>query len=77
MDIRMRVNRVGGRAPIVGGIFMLIGMILLIGGLWLSAIGGSWYYLLVGVALCVCGGLMWRGMALCGDLCSDRHMGAV
>ena len=47
-------------ARILGGLFALIGLILTIGGAWLSADGGSLYYLVAGVALVVSGVLLIR-----------------
>lgn len=46
---------------IVGAIVALIGLVLTVGGIWLAALGGSWYYLVTGVAMIVSGGLLaWR-----------------
>lgn len=39
-------------------IFLLIGLALLIGGVWLIAIGGSWYYALAAVPLLAVGALL-------------------
>lgn len=38
----------------------LIALFLLVGGIWLSAIGGSFYYVITGVALLICAVLLWR-----------------
>ena len=35
----------------LGVLFGLIGVVLTIGGGWLIAVGGSWYYLLAGLGL--------------------------
>ncbi len=39
----------------------LVGLILLVGGIWLIAVGGSWYYGLAGLALLISSALIWRG----------------
>ena len=48
----------------------LLGTALLIGGAWLVALGGSWFYLLLGIAFVVTGVLLFRrqpaGLALYG-----------
>jgi quinoprotein glucose dehydrogenase len=45
----------------LGLLFILFGLTMLIGGVWLSVLGGSWYYLSAGIALIFSGGLlMWR-----------------
>lgn len=41
----------------------LFGIILIVGGLWLIAVGGSWYYGLAGVALLCTAILLWRRKA--------------
>ncbi|MFN6995392.1 MAG: glucose/quinate/shikimate family membrane-bound PQQ-dependent dehydrogenase [Aquincola tertiaricarbonis] len=51
------------RPAATGFVFSLIGLGLLGGGAWLAALGGSWYYVLAGVALLVTGLLLWRGSA--------------
>lgn len=40
---------------IVGGLLALIGLVLTVGGVWLAALGGSFYYLLAGVGLLAAG----------------------
>jgi quinoprotein glucose dehydrogenase len=42
----------------VGAVLALIGLVLLIGGVWLVAAGGSPYYLIAGLGLLVSGGLL-------------------
>ena len=42
----------------IGALIALIGIVLGAGGIWLIALGGSWYYLLAGVGLLVSGGLL-------------------
>ncbi len=50
--------------PVLGGILTLVGLILLIGGVWLALVGGSWYYGLAGAALTTSGVFIARGRAL-------------
>lgn len=45
----------------VGGLVALIGLVLLMGGLWLAVLGGSLYYLLTGAAMIASGVLLIRG----------------
>jgi hypothetical protein len=52
-------NSLAGRPWISAGIFFLVGAILAIGGVWLIALGGSWYYLLVGAGVAVTGVLLF------------------
>ncbi|HWU94053.1 MAG TPA: membrane-bound PQQ-dependent dehydrogenase, glucose/quinate/shikimate family, partial [Sphingomonas sp.] len=49
---------------LVGGLLALIGAVLIIGGIWLAAIGGSIYYLLAGFGLAASGVLLVRGRSL-------------
>ncbi|WP_281822966.1 membrane-bound PQQ-dependent dehydrogenase, glucose/quinate/shikimate family [Sphingobium sp. BS19] len=49
---------------IVGGLLALIGAVLVVGGVWLAAIGGSLYYFLAGVGLVGSGALLARGRSL-------------
>jgi quinoprotein glucose dehydrogenase len=44
----------------LGLLFVLFGLSMLIGGAWLIALGGSWYYLPAGIAFIVSGGLLMR-----------------
>lgn len=53
-------------ALVVGIILTIIAVVLLIGGLWLAALGGSAYYLLAGAAMLVSGLLLMRGRLLGG-----------
>jgi quinoprotein glucose dehydrogenase len=39
----------------LASLLFLIGAVLVIGGVWLAALGGSWYYLAAGIGLCVSG----------------------
>src|SRR5690554_2904642 len=43
----------------LGLLFGLIGVVLTIGGGWLIAVGGSWYYLLAGLGLIATGALLF------------------
>src|SRR5690606_29830216 len=40
----------------------LFGIVLLAGGIWLAALGGSWYYLLTGAVLIAIAFMLARGM---------------
>ena len=48
-------------ARILGLVLALIGLALLIGGIWLAVLGGSIYYLLAGLGLVASGYLLFRG----------------
>lgn len=41
----------------------ITGLYLLFGGIWLVAIGGSWYYPIAGVVMLIIAGLLWKGKA--------------
>ena len=43
----------------LGAVLLLIGLILAVGGAWLAALGGSWYYLLAGLGLVASGAGSW------------------
>ena len=45
-------------AVALGVVFLAIGLALGAGGVWLIALGGSWYYLFAGLGLIVAGALM-------------------
>lgn len=45
-------------APVLGILMILIGLVLAIGGGWLIALGGSYYYLPAGIGLIASGGLL-------------------
>src|SRR3546814_19026781 len=53
-------------ALITGLIVAAIGVILLVGGIWLTALGGSAYYLIAGGAMLAAGLLLMRGRILGG-----------
>jgi quinoprotein glucose dehydrogenase len=50
-------------AGIVAVLIGATGLFLLLGGAWLARLGGSWYYVLAGVALLVDAWLLWRARA--------------
>ncbi|CAD1790625.1 membrane-bound PQQ-dependent dehydrogenase, glucose/quinate/shikimate family [Xanthomonas euroxanthea] len=45
----------------LGGVIGVLGTVLLTGGMWLAALGGSWYYAPAGAALLIAGVLLFRG----------------
>ncbi|MBB5510382.1 membrane-bound PQQ-dependent dehydrogenase, glucose/quinate/shikimate family [Paraburkholderia atlantica] len=53
----------GARFPaalaVPGVVFVVIGVLLAIGGIRLAMLGGSWYYLLAGIAIAATGVLLW------------------
>lgn len=62
-------NRAAPRTPrrslqlallVFGGLLLLIGIVLTVGGVQLAALGGSWYYLIAGVAMGASGILYLR-----------------
>src|SRR5262245_35563962 len=46
---------------ILAAILILIGAVLLAGGAWLVALGGSWYYVIAAAGLIACGIAMLLG----------------
>ncbi|ARS52582.1 hypothetical protein B9G99_06575 [Kushneria konosiri] len=46
---------------VVGGLITLIGLLLALQGGWLAAVGGSWFYLLAGLAYLPAGLLVMTG----------------
>ncbi|HEX7814117.1 glucose/quinate/shikimate family membrane-bound PQQ-dependent dehydrogenase [Dyella sp.] len=56
-----KTARPGAWLWITGAIFVLAGLLLASGGAWLLRLGGSWYYLVAGLALAVDGVLVVRG----------------
>jgi len=54
----------GWPAKVLGVVLAVIGVILIVGGVQLAMLGGSWYYLLAGLALAVSGGLIFTGRVL-------------
>ncbi|MFT4077347.1 MAG: membrane-bound PQQ-dependent dehydrogenase, glucose/quinate/shikimate family [Asticcacaulis sp.] len=57
-------TKAGWGQKLLGIVLVLIGVILVIGGVKLVLLGGSWYYLLAGLALAVSGGLTFTGRVL-------------
>jgi quinoprotein glucose dehydrogenase len=53
-----------GAPWIFAALLLLCGVVLAAGGLELALLGGSLYYLLVGIALLADGLLLWRGRRL-------------
>ena len=53
--------RPGPLLKVTGLIFILFGLALLGGGIWLATLGGSWYYLLAGIGMLVAGALVFQG----------------
>ncbi|WP_353850545.1 membrane-bound PQQ-dependent dehydrogenase, glucose/quinate/shikimate family [Janthinobacterium sp.] len=53
--------RPGPLLKVTGVIFILLGLALLGGGIWLASLGGSWYYLLAGIGMLVAGVLVFQG----------------
>ncbi|HEV7344648.1 MAG TPA: membrane-bound PQQ-dependent dehydrogenase, glucose/quinate/shikimate family [Devosia sp.] len=49
---------------LLGGLLVLLGVIIGGGGLWLIALGGSWYYLVAGIGLIASGVLIVMGRML-------------
>ncbi|MBS9404612.1 glucose/quinate/shikimate family membrane-bound PQQ-dependent dehydrogenase [Halomonas sp. TRM85114] len=45
-------------AVLTGGILVLLGVGLAVGGVWLAALGGSWFYLLAAIGFLVTGALL-------------------
>ncbi|MDE8653178.1 membrane-bound PQQ-dependent dehydrogenase, glucose/quinate/shikimate family [Novosphingobium album (ex Liu et al. 2023)] len=60
---RLKHERIRSRG-LIGRLYplllILLGIILIVGGLWLAVLGGSLYYLLAGAALVWSAGLFWR-----------------
>ncbi len=57
-------NRAASRAPVITGlVFLLIGLVLAGGGLWLASLGGSWFYLLAGLGFIATAVLLWMRRA--------------
>ncbi|MGB7803215.1 MAG: glucose/quinate/shikimate family membrane-bound PQQ-dependent dehydrogenase [Buttiauxella sp.] len=62
----VKTNNSGSRviATLTALFAVLTGLYLLIGGIWLVAIGGSWYYPIAGVVMLVTAWLLWQRKAL-------------
>jgi quinoprotein glucose dehydrogenase len=57
----MAKTHAGWGRKCLGVVLALIGVILIVGGIQLAVLGGSWYYLLAGLALLASGGLIFTG----------------
>ncbi|WP_435955198.1 glucose/quinate/shikimate family membrane-bound PQQ-dependent dehydrogenase [Dryocola sp. BD626] len=64
--IIVKTNNSGSRAiaALTALFAVLTGLYLLIGGIWLVAIGGSWYYPIAGVVMLITAWLLWQRKAL-------------
>lgn len=45
---------------IISLLVFLVGLIVAAGGIWLAAVGGSWFYVLLGLLLLAASVLTWR-----------------
>jgi quinoprotein glucose dehydrogenase len=48
-------------AKILAVLLFALGLALGGGGVWLAALGGSWYYAITGIVLLVSAVMLWRG----------------
>ena len=55
-----KTSRSGAWLWVTGAVFIVLGLLLAIGGGWLVSLGGSWYYLITGLALIIDGYLLIR-----------------
>jgi membrane-bound PQQ-dependent dehydrogenase (glucose/quinate/shikimate family) len=53
----------GWAAISFSSILLIVGAVFALAGGWLAALGGSWYYLVTGIAVIVAAILIWRGNA--------------
>ena len=53
--------RPGPLLLVTGIIFILLGLVLAGGGVWLLSLGGSWYYIVAGIGMIVAGALVMKG----------------
>ena len=53
--------RPGPLLLVTGIIFILLGLVLAGGGIWLLTLDGSWYYILAGLGMIVAGALVFKG----------------
>lgn len=60
----MRVLPRTGAPWVLASLLIAIGLFLLVGGVELALLGGSFYYALTGAAVTVAGALLWRGRRL-------------
>jgi len=63
VDLLSKTQAGWGR-QLLGIVLALIGIVLITGGVQLTLLGGSWYYLLAGLALAASGGLIFTGRIL-------------
>ncbi|PAU62415.1 glucose/quinate/shikimate family membrane-bound PQQ-dependent dehydrogenase [Pseudomonas indica] len=63
MNAELLSPRATGPGKVLGILFVLFGVLLLAGGIKLAMLGGSLYYLIAGVALVLCGILLFLGHA--------------
>jgi quinoprotein glucose dehydrogenase len=58
----MKVHPTSSRVVLITGVvYVLIGLVLVVGGAWLLALGGSAFYVIVGLGVLVTGGLLVAG----------------
>ncbi|RJE79641.1 glucose dehydrogenase [Paracoccus sp. JM45] len=62
--ITKRRAPVGWGVRILAWVCILFGAVLFSGGVWLMALGGSWYYGIAGLGLVITGALLNRGNIL-------------
>ena len=53
--------RPGPLLLVTGIVFILLGLVLAGGGIWLLTLDGSWYYILAGLGMIVAGALVFKG----------------
>lgn len=53
--------RPGPLLLVTGIIFIILGLVLAGGGIWLLTLGGSWYYIVAGIGMIVAGALVFKG----------------
>lgn len=56
-----RLSRSGPLVFVTGVVFLLLGLALAVGGVWLLLLGGSWYYLAAGLGVAITGALLMLG----------------
>jgi len=58
MMTRLRSGVENWSPPVLGVVMLIIGIVLVLGGGWLIALGGSFYYLPAGIGLIIAGALI-------------------
>ena len=53
--------RPGPLLLVTGVLFILLGLVLAGGGIWLLTLSGSWYYILAGIGMIIAGALVFKG----------------